>query len=120
VFTDETGANLNGENRYVIRFSKEQVPQVDAFWSITLYDNNFNLVQTSSNKFAVRDIDPDIKYGKDGSLTIYLQSQPPTEEDANWLPTPENSDFNLFFRAYLPAQAFIDQTYVPPAVNRID
>lgn len=119
VFTDETGANLNGSSSYVLKFSKEQIPQVDAFWSITLYDNSFNLVQTPSNKFAVRDIDPDITYGTDGSLTIYLQSQPPTEENVNWLPTPENSDFNLFFRAYLPAQVFIEQTYVPPAVKRI-
>jgi len=120
VFTDETGAKLNGANRYMLKFSKDQIPRVDAFWSITLYDNNFNLVLTPSNKFAVRDIDPDIKYGEDGSLTVYLQSQPPTEPNVNWLPTPEGQDFNLFFRAYLPDQAFIDQTYIPPAVELIN
>lgn len=120
VFTDQHGNNLNGSKRYVLKFNKDQIPKVDAFWSITLYDNNFNLVQSAQQKFAVRDIDPDIRFEDDGSLTIYLQSQPPNEENANWLPTPEGSDFNLFFRAYLPDQAFIDQTYVPPAVTLIN
>lgn len=120
VFTDENGEKLNGEKRYVLKFKKDQVPRVEAFWSITLYDNSFNLVQTSTEKFAVRDIDPDIKYGEDGSLTIYLQSEPPGEESVNWLPTPAGTDFNLFFRAYLPEQAFIDQSYEPPAVTRIN
>jgi len=120
VFTDQHGDNLNGSKRYILNFKKDQIPKVDAFWSITLYDKNFNLVQSAQQKFAVRDIDPDIKYQEDESLTIYLQSQPPEEENANWLPTPEGSDFNLFFRAYLPDQAFIDQTYVPPAVKLIN
>jgi len=120
VFTDQNGNDLNGADRYVLKFSKEQIPQVDAFWSITLYDNNYNLVLSSSNKFAIRDIDPDLKYGEDGSLTIYLQNQPPEEANTNWIPTPDSSNFNLFFRAYLPAQSFIDQTYVPPAVTLIN
>jgi hypothetical protein len=103
----------------MLKFEKNQIPKVDAFWSITLYDNNFNLAQTSAGKYAIRDIDPNIKYGKDGSLTIYLQREPVTEPGVNWLPTPEGMDFNLFFRAYLPDQAFIDQTYVPPAIELV-
>lgn len=120
VFTDQNGDNLNGGKRYALKFRKDQIPQVDAFWSITLYDNHYNLVLSAENKFAVRDIDPDLKYGEDGSLTIVLQSQPPMEENVNWIPTPENADFNLFFRAYLPAQSFIDQSYVPPTVNLVE
>jgi hypothetical protein len=119
-FTDDQGRPLDGSKRYILKFSADQIPKVDAFWSITLYDNRFNLVQNDADKYAVRDIDPDLAYGDDGSLTIYLQSQPPTEESVNWIPTPADSGFNLFFRAYLPDQAFIDQTYEPPAVEQID
>ncbi len=119
-FTDENGAPLDGSRHYVLRFEKDQIPKVDAFWSITLYDNRFNLVNTGTDKYAVRDIDPDLVYGKDGSLTVYLQSEPPAEPGANWLPTPAEGGFNLFFRAYLPDQAFIDQTYEPPAVRLVD
>jgi hypothetical protein len=119
-FTDSNGKPLDGSRRYVLKFSEEQIPQVDAFWSITLYDNRFNLVRNDAGKYAIRDIDPNLSYGEDGSLTIYLQSEAPTEENANWIPTPQNGAFNLFFRAYLPDQAFIDQTYIPPAIELID
>ena len=36
---DEAGKPLDGANKYAIRFGKEEIPPVDAFWSITLYDN---------------------------------------------------------------------------------
>lgn len=120
VFTDQHGANLNGSNRYTLRFEKDQIPKVDAFWSITLYDNNYNVVNTGYDKFAIRDIDESIVYGDDGSLSIVMQSEPPTEKGVNWLPTPKDTDFNLFFRAYFPDQSFIDQSYEPPAVMLID
>lgn len=38
-FTDSQGQNLTGANNYVIHFDKGQTPPVDAFWSITMYDN---------------------------------------------------------------------------------
>lgn len=118
-FTDSDGNSLKANKRYVLKFEKDQIPKVDAFWSITLYDNHFNLVHNAAKKYAVRDIDKNLKYGKDGSLTIYLQKEAPTEKNANWIPTPEKSDFNLFFRAYLPDDRFIDQSYVPPKINII-
>ena len=36
--TDVAGEPYDGENRYRLRFEKDQLPPVDAFWSITLYD----------------------------------------------------------------------------------
>lgn len=120
IFTDSKGEPLDGSRRYVLKFNKDQIPVVDAFWSITLYDNSFNLVSTKAQKYAVRDIDPSLVYGKDGSLTIVLQRDEPSEEGVNWIPTPSDGGFNLFFRAYLPDQSFIDQTYIPPPLERRD
>lgn len=118
-FTDENGENLNGSNNYVLKFKKDQIPQVDAFWSITLYNNQYNVVANDADKYEIRDIDKDLKYGEDGSLSIYFQSEKPEDENANWLPTPEGVDFNLFFRAYLPGEDFINQTYEPPMIVKI-
>jgi hypothetical protein len=43
----------------------------------------------------------DLKYNPDGSLTIYVQADPPADAlRANWLPAPKNADFSLFVRAY--------------------
>jgi hypothetical protein len=35
---DSEGKPLDGTNNYTIHFEKEQIPPVQAFWSITLYD----------------------------------------------------------------------------------
>jgi hypothetical protein len=35
---DESGKPLDGANKYTIHFDKAAIPPVDAFWSITLYD----------------------------------------------------------------------------------
>ena len=36
-----------------------------------------------------------LKYNTDGSLTIYVQSDPPSvAQSANWLPAPKNGDFS--------------------------
>jgi hypothetical protein len=37
---DDTGKPLDGASNYTIHFDKGQTPPTDAFWSITLYDND--------------------------------------------------------------------------------
>ena len=32
---DSDGKKLDGANKYVLRFAKDQIPPVDAFWSLT-------------------------------------------------------------------------------------
>ena len=36
---DDTGKPLDGASNYTIHFDKSEIPPVDAFWSITLYDH---------------------------------------------------------------------------------
>jgi hypothetical protein len=35
---DSDGQKLDGANRYIIRFAQDQLPPVNAFWSMTMYD----------------------------------------------------------------------------------
>ncbi len=118
-FVDSEGNELDGANEYMMHFEPDQIPDVDGFWSVTAYDSEYNIRENVANKYEIRDIDPDLKYNEDGSLTIYLQSTKPEEEGANWLPVASDDKFNLFFRAYLPGEGFIDQSYIPPAITRI-
>jgi hypothetical protein len=37
-YTDARGQNLDGANRYTLRFAQGQLPPVNAFWSLTMYD----------------------------------------------------------------------------------
>ena len=50
---DSEGKTLDGSNKYVIRFEKGNTPPANAFWSITLYDNEGFQVANSLNRFTV-------------------------------------------------------------------
>jgi hypothetical protein len=61
-----------------------------------------------------------LQSGRDGSLTIYVQADPPAEaQRSNWLPAPKAADFSLYVRAYWPKTPVIDGSWTPPAVLKI-
>jgi hypothetical protein len=54
----------------------------------------------------------------DGSLTIYVQADPPPDaQKKNWLPAPKDQDFSLFIRAYWPKTPVLDGSWAPPPVR---
>jgi hypothetical protein len=115
---DSSGQPLSGANRYLIRFPKGQLPPVNAFWSITMYNAKQAFVQNPIGRYAIGDRDR-LKTAPDGSVTIYVQHDSPgKDKESNWLPAPADS-FNLFMRLYWPSQAIIDGTWKPPPVERI-
>ena len=67
---DESGKPLDGVNKYRIHFDKGNLPPVNAFWSITLYDQDGYQVANSLNRFAVSSWMP-FKYNPDGSLDLH-------------------------------------------------
>lgn len=120
-FVDADEKPLNGANQYVIHFKKEEIPVAYSFWSVTLYDENFNLVPNAAGRYTFGDKVPGLKYGADGSLTIYIQpDRPEGDKAANWLPSPKDKDFNLFLRAYFPGPALLDQSYAAPPVHKAE
>ncbi len=118
-FIDADGQDLSGQYCYTLHFRKDQIPQAKAFWSITLYDERFNLVDNPIGRYAIGSLTDGLKFGADGSLEILMQHQRPAPElEANWLPVPEGK-FNLFLRTYLPGPIVMDQSYAPPMVRKI-
>ena len=73
---DESGKPLDGANKYTIHFDKATIPPVNAFWSITLYDQQGFQVANSLNRFAVSSWMP-FQYNPDGSLDLYFQNESP-------------------------------------------
>lgn len=118
-FIDADGQGLTGQHRYSLHFRKDEIPQARAFWSITLYDERFNLVDNPIGRYAIGSLTDGLKFGADGSLEILMQHQRPAPDlVANWLPVPEGK-FNLFLRTYLPGPRVMDQSYAPPMVRKI-
>ena len=117
---DATGARMNGAHRYTMRFAPGQLPPVDAFWSITMYNSeDWFLVANQIDQFAIGDRTPGLVRDADGGLTLTLQHAQPDSAKAmaNWLPAPEG-DFFLCLRAYLPKPPLIDGSYQLPALVR--
>jgi len=114
---DSEGKPLDGENNYVLHFEKGQTPPVNAFWSITLYDNEGFQVGNVLNRFAVSSYMP-FKFNGDGSLDLYFQNQSPGKDfEANWLPAPKEG-FNLTMRLYGPTLDALTGKWNPPAVKK--
>lgn len=116
--TDEGGAPLTGERAYVVHFAPGQLPPVDprGFWSVTLYGPDHFLVANPSNRYEIGDRTPGLVRGPDGSLDLYVASQPPAGHEANWLPAPAGS-FNLVLRAYLPSGSILRERWAPPPLR---
>jgi hypothetical protein len=114
---DDTGKPLDGANNYTIHFDKEQIPPAQAFWSITLYDNDGFQVANPLNRFAVSSWMP-FKYNADGSLDLYFQNESPGDDkEANWLPAPKGP-YNLTMRIYAPKSEALTGKWNPPPVMK--
>jgi hypothetical protein len=115
---DETGKPLEGSNKYTIHFDKAAIPPVNAFWSITLYDQDGFQVANALNRFAVSSWMP-FKYNPDGSLDLYFQTDSPgKDKEWNWLPAPKGP-FNLTMRLYAPKQEALVGKWNPPPVVKV-
>ncbi len=117
-FTDEEGQLLIGEHAYTVHF--DEVPPVDAFWSMTMYDDEkFYLVENPIDRYSIGDRTAGLRYNDDGSLDLFIQaSDPGGERSANWLPCPAGG-FRPLIRMYQPGASVLDDTYVLPPFVRV-
>lgn len=120
VMHDATGERLNGSHRYVLHFDKDALPPVKAFWSLTAYGMDFNMIDNPINRYSLGDRSKAMKRDADGGLTLYVQKDAPgADKNDNWLPSGD-SEFFLTLRLYLPERAALEKHWLPPAIQRID
>ncbi|MDF1699329.1 MAG: DUF1254 domain-containing protein [Saprospiraceae bacterium] len=122
-YKDTNNDQLNSNYNYKLTFDGGS-PPVDAFWSLTMYNEDGYFVENSIDRYAVGHGAPFHYDGPDSILTIYVQSEPPTDQTYynNWLPSPAGSktDFNVMLRAYWPEDAILDAHWTPPNIVRTD
>ncbi len=108
-------------NRYGLTFPAGQLPPVDAFWSVTMYDGRTQLlVENPIHRYLINSpMLPELKKDADGSLTLYLQKDSPgTDKESNWLPAPDGPAY-VVMRLYWPKEAALKGSWKPPAVQRV-
>ena len=102
---DVNGNELDGsKHHYTLTFAAKQLPPVNAFWSLTMYDSKTQLlIENPISRYLINStMLSKMKKNKDGSLTIYIQNASPGKaKEANWLPAPDGPIY-LVMRLYWP------------------
>jgi hypothetical protein len=118
---DADGKPYDGAKKYVMHFPKAQLPPVNGFWSLTMYNAEYFFVDNPLNRYTLSDRNALKKY-PDGSMDLYLQNQNPgPEKESNWLPAPTGK-FILMLRLYWPKEtppSIIDGTWKIPPVKMV-
>jgi hypothetical protein len=94
--------------------------QNTAFWSLTMYNAKTKLfVANKSNRYAIGDRTAGIKTEKDGSLTITISADEPSDATAkaNWLPAPKGPLY-VVLREYSPGPAVLNGDWQPPKIEK--
>jgi hypothetical protein len=119
--TDSDGKKPDcSTNRYTLTFPAGQLPPVNAFWSVTMYDGKTQLlIDNPINRYLINSpMLPDLKKNADGSLTIYMQKDSPgADKQSNWLPAPDGLIYAVM-RLYWPKEAALKGSWKPPAVQQ--
>jgi hypothetical protein len=118
---DEAGQKLTGANHYVLRFPPGQLPPVNSFWSLTMYDLPASLlVANPINRYLINSpMLPQLTRDADGGLTLLIQNQSPgKDKEANWLPAP-SGPFRMYLRLYWPKAEALNGSWSKPPLQRV-
>jgi len=117
---DAAGQKLDGASRYTMHFASGQLPPVNAFWSLTMYELPQSLlVANPINRYLINSpMLPQFVKDADGGLTFYFQNESPgKDKEPNWLPAPKGP-FQVFMRLYWPKEAALDGTWKQPPMTK--
>lgn len=116
---DSEGNKLDAAtNKYTLTFKAGELPPVNAFWSLTMYNLPQSLmVENPINRYLINSpMLPQLKKNADGSITLYLQYESPGKDlESNWLPAPKGP-FWTVLRLYWPKPAAYNGTWKKPEI----
>jgi hypothetical protein len=111
--------SYSGAKKYVMHFKKGELPPVNGFWSLTMYDAGYFFVPNALDRHTLSQRDA-LKANPDGSVDLYIQHESPgADKEANWLPAPSDR-FILMLRMYWPkdnSPSILNGTWKVPRVR---
>lgn len=116
--------NYDGDEMLRLSFAPGQLPPVDAFWSISMYEltpeGQSFFTGNPIDRYSIGDRTPGLKTNANGSLDIWIARQDPGgERTANWLPAPARGPYRMTVRTYLPKPAIRDGRWRMPALQKV-
>ena len=119
-FIDADKQKLDGTHRYAMHFAPGQLPPVNAFWSLTMYQLPASLLYANAlNRYLINSpMLPNLKRDADGGLTLYVQHDSPgADKEANWLPAP-GGPFFVAMRLYWPKPDALNGKWTAPPLQK--
>jgi len=118
---DADRQKLSGASRYTLRFAPDQLPPVNAFWSLTMYELPASLLAANPlNRYLINSpMLPQLKRDIDDGVTLLIQNESPgKEKEANWLPAPKGA-FAMYMRLYWPKEEALEGKWKAPPLTRV-
>jgi hypothetical protein len=118
-FVDSGKKALSGANPYTLKFESAQLPPVNAFWSLTLYELPASLLSANRlNRYLINSgMLPDLQRDADGGVTLFIQHDSPgAARERNWLPAP-GGPFFMVLRLYWPKPEALDGRWKTPLLE---
>jgi len=113
---------LDGTRNYTMHLAEGELPPVNAFWSVTMYElpGSF-LTANPLNRYLLNSpMLPQFNRDADGGLTLYFQHESPgPDKESNWLPAPKGP-FQMAMRLYWPKEEALNGKWTAPLVKRVD
>jgi hypothetical protein len=121
-YLDSTGQKLDGHHRFTLRFAPGQLPPVNAFWSLTLYELPSRMLSRNPlHRYLINSpMLPTLERDADGGITLYVQHETPgKDKESNWLPAPDGP-FVAALRLFWPRSEALNGAWKAPAMQRAD
>ena len=121
-YTDSDQAPLDAsKNNYTLTFPKDDLPPVESFWSISMYDGKTQLfIHNPLDRYLLNSsmMDQFLKE-EDGSISLYIQKDSPgKDKEANWMPAPDGP-FYVVMRLYGPEPDALEGKWMAPKVVKV-
>ena len=121
-FLDSDGNPFDGSKTYKVTLPKD-IP-AEAFWSLTLYDNQTRSMLKTPQKFPRAGSQsyptPAAETATDGSTTVYIgPTQPNGVARGNWIQTDPEKGWFTILRLYSPLPTFFDKSWRPTELELV-
>lgn len=122
-FLDAGGVPFDGAKTYKVSLPKG-IP-AEAFWSLTLYDNQTRSMLQTPQKYPRAGSQsypsPAAEEAADGATTIYFSpAQPEGVSRGNWIQTDPRKGWFTILRLYSPLPSFFDKSWRPSEIEPVE
>ncbi len=118
-FLDGDKQPFDGAQTYKITLPADA--PIANFWAVTIYDTQTrSMLQTDQKAAGIDSLQDGLRYNRDGSIDIYFAPKAPPGYQNNWVQTVPGKSWFTILRMYSPLEEWIDQSWRPSEVIRLD